>query len=628
MRLRFNRSCSKADLQDALARGDVFGSGVTVVAADALPAEAGSLTFAIGTLRSDLTRTAVLSCPTGRKPGAPEKEEETVPRCFACSAPGQPGQLSALSAESPSGASSEARSCPVVFHLNSGASALLAAASRAGGRSAPAGAAGPAGDAGAGGPATGAGGDTAPESAAGLIPGPLSAIAELLNAGDCPVSLLEMETPVLSLGAMDGCAHAVDPSPAGTGLMVQTPPPGSVHARAQARVGLMGNPSDGYNGKSVSLTLENFWVDVWAWPSATTRILLHPLYDPIEFRSPEELVAISKREGYSGGTRLLMAAIYRFYRQCQEHGVKLRGDTGVTLKYHTNVPRQVGLAGSSAIITAILRALAAFHRIDTDERLASAGLSKPKMPGFVLAIESEELGISAGLQDRVVQWYEGLVHMDFNKDAIDSLGHGTYTNLSIGVLPQLFLAYAPDPSDSGRIHMPIRKRWLDGDKEVVDAMQDIASNCDATRELLAEAEAKSTPKSVVARKLGALVRRNFKGRLDLFTAPALGDVNLQMIGIGEGLGAAAKFPGSGGAVVGVVDAIGMAAMGSIDWAEGAALANADLASVTKEVVGYAEASDRALDALRVAYQAKGFVFVPIVPHGPTAGGGMGPVEIV
>jgi len=390
----------------------------------------------------------------------------------------------------------------------------------------------------------------------------------------------------------------------------------------------MGNPSDGYNGKSVSLTLENFWVDVWAWASPRTRILLHPLYDPVEFRSPEELVAISEREGYSGGTRLLMAAVYRFYKQCQQHGVKLRSDTGVTLKYHTNVPRQVGLAGSSAIITAILRALAAFHGIDTDERLASADLSKPKMPGFVLAIESEELGISAGLQDRVVQWYEGLVHMDFDKEAIESQGHGTYTNLSVDALPPLFLAFAPDPSDSGRIHMPIRQRWLEGDAEVVDAMKDIASNCDATKELLAEAAAKGTPKSVVARKLGALVRRNFKGRLDLFTAPALGDTNLQMIGIGEGLGAAAKFPGSGGAVVGVVDAIGMAAKGSIDWEAGAALAADDLALVESEVDGYDIAAEQALNTLRVAYQKAGFVFVPIVPHLPTEGGGMGPVELL
>ena len=35
-------------------------------------------------------------------------------------------------------------------------------------------------------------------------------------------------------------------------------------------------------------------------------------------------------------------------------------------------------------------------------------------PSFVLSIERDELGIAAGLQDRVIQVYEGLVYMDFD----------------------------------------------------------------------------------------------------------------------------------------------------------------------------------------------------------------------
>ena len=37
-----------------------------------------------------------------------------------------------------------------------------------------------------------------------------------------------------------------------------------------------------------------------------------------------------------------------------------------------------------------------------------------------------ELNINAGLQDRVVQVYEGLVYMDFSRDVIKSKGHGEY----------------------------------------------------------------------------------------------------------------------------------------------------------------------------------------------------------
>jgi hypothetical protein len=110
---------------------------------------------------------------------------------------------------------------------------------------------------------------------------------------------------------------------------------------------------------------------------------------------------------------------------------------------------------------------------------ASIGLSRDRLASFVLKIETEELGITAGLQDRVVQAYEGLVHMDFTLPVLKAHdGMGVYTRLSASALPPLFLAYAADPSDSGRIHAPVKQRWLAGDKEVVDGMNRIAALAD------------------------------------------------------------------------------------------------------------------------------------------------------
>lgn len=34
--------------------------------------------------------------------------------------------------------------------------------------------------------------------------------------------------------------------------------------RTHARIGLLGNPSDGYGGKTISLSLKNFWAEVRA----------------------------------------------------------------------------------------------------------------------------------------------------------------------------------------------------------------------------------------------------------------------------------------------------------------------------------------------------------------------------
>jgi len=82
-------------------------------------------------------------------------------------------------------------------------------------------------------------------------------------------------------------------------------------------------------------------------------------------------------------------------------------------RYDTNIPRQVGLAGSSAICTACFKALLAFYSLTESE------FQKPICPKFVLSVEHDELGINAGLQDRVVQVYGGLVYMDFDQQLME-----------------------------------------------------------------------------------------------------------------------------------------------------------------------------------------------------------------
>jgi glucuronokinase len=68
-------------------------------------------------------------------------------------------------------------------------------------------------------------------------------------------------------------------------------------------------------------------------------------------------------------------------------------------------------------------------------------LTSPSLdfPQVILDIEKEELGIAAGLQDRVIQTYGGIVHMDFTKLQSDS--RGVYTPLDASLLPELYLLY-------------------------------------------------------------------------------------------------------------------------------------------------------------------------------------------
>src|SRR2546421_173200 len=82
--------------------------------------------------------------------------------------------------------------------------------------------------------------------------------------------------------------------------------------------------------------------------------------------------------------------------------------------------------GSSAIITATLRALMKFYEVEIPQHL---------MPALILSVEKEELGIQAGLQDRVVQTYGGIVYMDFDRNLPEGRGYGIYEQLKPEKLP-------------------------------------------------------------------------------------------------------------------------------------------------------------------------------------------------
>lgn len=308
-----------------------------------------------------------------------------------------------------------------------------------------------------------------------------------------------------------------------------------ITTKAYARIGLLGNPSDGYYGRTIACTITNFAATVSLTESQRFTIGLHPRFDPTEFASVGELRETAIRDGYYGGYRLLYATCKKFADHCERTSIPLH-DRGCTIRYDTTIPRQVGLAGSSAIITATVRALRQFYAI------SDAQLPKEIQPNIVLSVEEEELDIRAGLQDRVVQTYGGLVYMDFDKRLLDERRYGSYEPLDPTTLPPLFLAYLSKPKDSGRVHSDVRARWHRGDPEVVEAMRTFARYAMEGKEALAQRDYET---------FGRLMNANFDLRLKIFGVEVIGEQNREMIRIARDLGAPAKFSGSGGAVVGM-----------------------------------------------------------------------------
>ena len=64
----------------------------------------------------------------------------------------------------------------------------------------------------------------------------------------------------------------------------------------------------------------------------------------------------------------MKAAIRRFVEHCDAQGLAL-DDRNFTLRYTSTIPRCVGLAGSSALITATLRGLMQFYGVDISKPL-------------------------------------------------------------------------------------------------------------------------------------------------------------------------------------------------------------------------------------------------------------------
>ena len=297
---------------------------------------------------------------------------------------------------------------------------------------------------------------------------------------------------------------------------------------AYARAGVLGNPSDGYFGKTIALTLRNFRSRTLLYPS--TRLEIRPADADIPvWKNLEDLREHTRWRGYYGGIRIIRALLMRFTDYCDAEGIELH-DRNFSIEYESNIPLRLGMGGSSAIITSALRALMQYYEVP---------IPLPVQANLALETETKELGVAAGLQDRVVQVYEGLVYMDFDRGLMDSRGFGEYEHLDSALLPNLYVAYRTKLSEGTEIfHNNLRQRFESGETEVVDAMQEWASIAEQGRNALLAGDTE---------RFGRLIDANFDLRARIYR---ISDANREMVEAARRAGATAKFAGSGGAIIG------------------------------------------------------------------------------
>ena len=305
----------------------------------------------------------------------------------------------------------------------------------------------------------------------------------------------------------------------------------TVNTRSFPRAGFLGNPSDGYFGKTMSFAFSDFCVDLTLTESAKMRFVPGEV-DDATFDSPEKLVRDVRLYGYYGGIRMLKAVAKLFFEYCFERGIVLE-KRNFTAEYRTNIPRLVGLSGSSAICSAMLKALMKFYSVE---------IPLGYTPTICLEAEKLELGINCGFQDRVIQMYNGLVFMDFEKAFVEANNRGKYERLDPELLPNVYVAFDPNRAEeSGKAHKKVKKLFEERKPDILSAMSEFADIAQKGRDALVAGK-----KDLIA----DLVNANFDLRDRIFN---VAELNRNMVMTARESGASAKFAGSGGAIVGTYE---------------------------------------------------------------------------
>lgn len=270
----------------------------------------------------------------------------------------------------------------------------------------------------------------------------------------------------------------------------------SIVSTCAARAALAGNPSDGYGGAVVAIPIPDLTAIASLKEAHGGRFSIAT--------SDDKLVGLV--DATAGAYRDRLGAL-----------------PSATASVSTSIPRSVGLAGSSAIVIAVLRTLGEWdnHKWEPVE-----------LAELALAVERDRLGIEAGLQDRLVQAVGKPVAMTFDPVGFETLDIPDDFNL--------FLAWSMvDPVPSGTVHRSLRRRYDGGDTDVHATMGALAIQAARARRGIVDRD---------AALLADAMHRTMALRLQIVDLTA---EQRRLVEVGRAAGAALNSAGSGGSVVGL-----------------------------------------------------------------------------
>ncbi len=279
-----------------------------------------------------------------------------------------------------------------------------------------------------------------------------------------------------------------------------------ISSSAPGRIGVLGNPSDIYGGKVIAMAIQ-YRAYVWLKSASS----------------------LSVKTFQGDGDANLFNLIETSFKRLWKEGWVKESNPRMKVTIKTDVPRESGMGGSTAIVLAYLDACRKMYGLDFD---------KSRLAEMAQKIEHKELGIVAGYNDRYIIAFGGLAFMDFTgKDVDREVWDGEpYARIRpiLGLEIPLLCGYWGVRRSSGSVHAPIRKRFLEGDPKITQAIKQLVDLTDMGEKAIIQGDWE---------ELGRLMNKNYQIAQEIGWAYKIDD-KLREIGLKHGA-KAAKLGGAG-----------------------------------------------------------------------------------
>ncbi len=239
----------------------------------------------------------------------------------------------------------------------------------------------------------------------------------------------------------------------------------TVIASAPGRCGIIGNPTDMYGGSVLSCTIpQRGYVSI----RPADRLTLESDQGVLTVRTRDDL---QQRGDHFDVLRAVISQ-----QQC------------LGMKAHftcwSDVPIGSGLSSSSSLVVAALYALISYQ---------GRTMSKYYFAETARGIELNDMGVICGYQDFYMPTFGGLNYIDFrDKEFYREVHSEPYAAVEslTPLAPELpfVLAHTGIEHNADVVHRPIRERWLEGERHVVQAYEEIGRLAREGKKALLEAD--------------------------------------------------------------------------------------------------------------------------------------------